>query len=231
MRFSQLRRRVTKSQIELLTRDSIGYKKTIMSESIPDAAAVELLFLMALPQFAKLTLFACAMAVVAAPTHAKEPPFWKDDKGNPAPNTEFRSAKDDFGGWLFITPDADWKQKWETSPETLPNFRVSDRVHQGEKLFILIFFSNPKADKQNNVDVTCDIELTRPDGTSSINQKDAVCYRGKLAGNPYNVRLSAPILQFTGEPKDPNSKWILRVVLKDNQRKTALPLKTSFTLE
>lgn len=171
------------------------------------------------------------MVIIGALTQAKEPPFWKDDKGNPAPNTEFRSAKDNFGGWLFITPDTDWKQKWETSPETVPNFRVSDKVHQGEKLFILIFFSNPKTDKQNIVDVTCDIDLVRPDGTSSIHQKDIACLRGKIGDSPYNVRLSAPVLQFTGEPKDPNGKWIVRVVLKDNQRGTALPLKTSFTLE
>jgi hypothetical protein len=197
-----------------------------------DDLAVSLLkwlLLMFVPRAIKLALFACALSTVGAVTNAEET-FWKDDKGNPAPNTEFRSSKDGFGGLLVVTPDADWKQKWETSPETVPNFHTSTTVQQGKQLFILIFFSNPKMDGQSNANITCDIDMTRPNGTSSIHQKDLVCYRGKIEGSPYNVRLSAPILHFTGEPKDPVGKWMVRVTLKDNHRHVALPLKTSFTL-
>lgn len=178
----------------------------------------------------KLALLACALLAVAADTNSDEI-IWKDQDGKPAPNTEFRSSKDGFGGWLVVTPDADWKQKWQTSPETVPRLNTSSTAQRGKGLFILIFFSNPQPDDQNNADITCDIDVTRPDGTSSIHQKDLVCYRAKIEGSPSNVRLSAPILQFVGEPKDPAGKWIVSVTLKDNRRGVALPLKTSFTLE
>jgi hypothetical protein len=185
--------------------------------------------LMFVPRAVKFALFGCALSLVSV-TNADET-FWKDDKGNPAPNTEFRGSKDGFGGWLVVTPDADWKQKWETSPEIVPRFNTSDTVQRGKQLFILIFFSGPKVDEQSNADVTCDIDVTRPDGTSSVHQKDLICYRGKIEGSPSNVRLSAPIIQFTGEPKDPAGKWLVQVTLKDNRRPVALPLKTSFKLE
>ena len=29
--------------------------------------------------------------------------FWKDTTGKPAPDTEFRKTKQDFGGWLVVS--------------------------------------------------------------------------------------------------------------------------------
>ena len=78
--------------------------------------------------------------------------------------------------------------------------------------------------------MTCDIDVVRPDGTSSVHQVDVVCFRGALRGSPTNVYLSAPILNFAGESNDPTGKWSVRVILKDNIRHVSLPLKTSFTL-
>jgi hypothetical protein len=175
-----------------------------------------------------LTLSACLL--LARFAHAEDV-VWKDEAGNPAPNTESRSSKNGFGGYLVVTPDADWRKKWETSPETVPHFNTSETVNRGQQLFILIFFINPGVDRDNNADVTCDIQSIRPDGSFSINQKDFVCFRGKLEGNPYNIRLSAPIIKFVGEPKDLAGKWMITVTLNDNRRNVRLPLKTSFTLK
>jgi hypothetical protein len=182
---------------------------------------------MQFPRAILLTFFAASLAVA----RAEESSVWHDEKGNPAPNTGFRTTKEGFGGWLFVTPDTDWKEKWDTSPESVPRFNIASVVHEGGKLFILTFFSNPKVDKKNEVNITCDVDLVRPDGTSSIHQRNVVCLRGKIQGSPYNIRLSAPVLEFLGEPKDPRGKWLVRVTLKDNNRQVALPLKTSFKLE
>jgi len=178
----------------------------------------------------QLPFSAYAFLALTATTFAQNI-IWRDAKGNPAPDTEFRRSKNGFGGWLLVTPDTDWQKKWETSPEIIPHFNGSDTVERGKQLFILTFFSNPKTDSNGTADVTCDIDVTRPNGTSSVHQVDAICFRGKLEGDASNVRLSAPILSFTGEPNDPAGKWTVRVILKDNQRQVALPLTTSFTLQ
>jgi hypothetical protein len=156
--------------------------------------------------------------------------FWRDEHGNFVPGTEARNAVAGFGGWLVGTSDSDWQAKWETSPNTVPRFTEAKTVARGKAIFILTFFANPKLTDSGVADVTCDIDVLRPDGTSSVHQVDAVCFRGALRGPPTNVYLSAPILNFVGESNDLAGKWSVRVTLKDNVRHVSLPLKTSFTL-
>ncbi len=108
--------------------------------------------------------------------------FWRDENAHFAPNTEARNAVDGFGGWLLVTSDADWKQKWETSPNTVPHFVEAHTVARGKHVFILTFFANAKLTETGEADVTCDIDVVRPDGSSSVHQIDAVCFRGQLKG-------------------------------------------------
>src|SRR5436305_5636830 len=112
-------------------------------------------------------LLAAAVATLGAPiaadeAHADES-VWRDQQGKPSPESEFRKSKNGFGGLLMVTPDMDWKAKWETSPETVPNFRTADMVNRGDRLAVLTFFSGPGVDEKNNVNVTCDIQCIRPD--------------------------------------------------------------------
>lgn len=167
---------------------------------------------------------------LCSPVRAEET-TWKDEDGKAAPDTESRKTRQDFGGWLVVTSDSDWKEKWQTSPETIPKFTTSDTVRKGQELTILIFFVNPAIDENGVADITCDLQSIRPDSSFSINEKDVVCFRGKLEGDPYNIRLAAPVIKYVGEPKDLPGKWTIRVTLKDNQRKVTLPLETSFTLK
>jgi hypothetical protein len=156
--------------------------------------------------------------------------FWRDEHGKFLPGTESRNAVDGFGGWLVVTSDSDWQAKWETSSDTVPRFTEAKTVARGKTVFILTFFANPKLNENGDADVTCDIDVVKPDGTSSVHQVDVVCFRGALRGPPTNVYLSAPILNFVGESNDPAGKWSVRVTLKDNIRHVSLPLKTSFSL-
>jgi Flp pilus assembly protein TadG len=156
--------------------------------------------------------------------------FWRDERGGFAANTEARSAVGGFGGWLVVTSDSDWQAKWETSPSTVPRFTEAKTVARGKPIFILTFFANPKLTESGAADVTCDIDVVKPDGTSSVHQVDAVCFRGELKGPATNVYLSAPILNFVGESNDPAGKWLVRVTLKDNIRHMSLPLRASFIL-
>ena len=156
--------------------------------------------------------------------------FWRDEHGNFVSRTEARNAVGRFGGWLVVTSDSDWQAKWETSPDTVPRFTEAKTVARGKTIFILTFFGNPKLTESGEADVTCDIDVVKPNGTSSVHQVDVVCFRGALRGPTTNVYLSAPILNFVGESNDPIGKWSVRVTLKDNIRHVSLPLKTSFTL-
>lgn len=168
-------------------------------------------------------VFLCSLA------HAS-PRGWVTEDGQPIPNSDQVKSINGFGGWLVVTPDADWEAKWNTSPETIPRFTEAKDVSFGEALTILAFYINPKTNDSGEVDVRCGIKVTRPDGTSSVDEADIPCASGKLQGDPGYVRLSSAVVQFVGEEGDPPGEWVVEVSLTDKVRGTTLPLRARFRL-
>jgi len=185
----------------------------------------------ACPTRFKIAVIAATQLLLPIAFGVEEDPFWRDQNGKREANTESRSSKDGFGGCLLITADADWKEKWDTSPDTIPRFKTTEMVGYGKTIYILIFFSNPLLTGRNECDVTCDIDITRPDGSASTHQVDAPAFRSELKGPASNVYLSRAVIQFVGEKNDPPGKWKIQINLKDNHRHVQLPLSSSFTLK
>lgn len=156
---------------------------------------------------------------------------WRDSDGKPVAETEFMKSSDDFGGSVLATTDEDWEKKWNTPAEHQPNFNKAGAVPYGKKVFILTFFANPKLNQQGKADVRCDIRIFSPAGKVSLEQKDAACFAGTIQGNPYAMRLSAPVIAFSGDPDDPPGTWAIEVMLRDAVRKVDVPLRTTFELK
>ena len=144
---------------------------------------------------------------------------------------ESMQSKDDFAGTLLATTDDDWAQKWNTPPDTAPSFNKAGAVPYGKKVYILTFFANPKLDPQGKANVRCDFRILTPAGTVNHEQKDALCFAGALPGSPQAVRLSAPVIAFSGDPGDPPGTWVIEVTLRDAIRNVALALRTTFELK
>jgi hypothetical protein len=174
-------------------------------------------------------IFISLLMTLTLTAHA-ETGGWVTRDGKSVPNSDAMKSINGFGGWLVVTPDSDWEEKWNTSPETIPNFSEAKDVSYGEKLTILAFYINPKTNASGELDVLCDIKVTRPDGSSSASAKGVKCATGKLQGNPRNIRLTSAVIKYIGEEGDPPGKWIVDVTLTDKARGTAIPLKTHFTL-
>lgn len=175
------------------------------------------------------TLLVCSNAFSAIGT---EKPFgWRAQDGKIMSQTEARKSVNGFGGWLLVTPGSDWQKEWQKPSTETPNLKEAKLVKKGETAFVLIFFANPKLDSQQKADVRCNIKITRPNGTISINQSDVICFQGKVDADPRSVFLANPNIGFTGEPNDPLGKWIVEIDLIDKIRDTKIPLKTSFRLE
>lgn len=140
-------------------------------------------------------------------------------------------SKSDFAGSLLATTDEDWKEKWDTPPDTKPKFSKADVVPYGKKVFLLTFFSNPKLDAAGNANVRCDFKIISPTGKVSLSQNDLNCYSGRIPGNPFNLYLSGSVIAFSGDPGDPPGVWSLEVKLRDKIRSVELPLRTTFQLK
>jgi hypothetical protein len=137
---------------------------------------------------------------------------------------------DGFGGLLIVTPDKDWEKKWNTSPESIPYFSTGSTVRRGGELFILTLFANPKLDASGAVNVSMDIDVLRPDGSSSSHAENALCAEGKIGGPANSMFLCHQVIGFIGEPDDPAGTWTVRIVLRDEVRKVSMTLGTSFVL-
>ncbi len=157
-------------------------------------------------------------------------PAWTDAQGRLAPDTGARKAVQGFGGWLIVTPDSDWKEKWNTAPEAVPSFREATTVEYGEHLTLLTFFVNPQADADGAINVLCNIKLTKPDGSVPVDTKGVDCASGKLQGSPRNLRLTSAVIEFVGEKGDPPGVWRVELNLTDKNRNVSMPLKAEFTL-
>jgi hypothetical protein len=155
---------------------------------------------------------------------------WKLANGDKAPETENQKSVKGFGGWLLVTPDKDWEEKWLTPRENVPYFNEAKDVKLGQELTILPFFANPKLDSERNFNVLCDIKVEKPDGTFSINETDVPCAQGKLDMDPMSIFLTQTVIKYTGENGDPFGQWVVYFEIKDLIRGVSVPLKTSFNL-
>jgi hypothetical protein len=79
--------------------------------------------------------------------------------------------------------------------------------------------------------VRCDFRILAPTGKVSLEQKDVSCFAGTVQGSPYALRLSAPVVEFSGDPEDPPGTWTIEVMLRDVMRNVELPLRTTFELQ
>ena len=105
------------------------------------------------------------------------------------------------------------------------------RSDRGRKAFVLIFLANPKLDAAGQASVSCDIDVIRPDGSSSTHQPGATCFSGKPGGDVRDTYLAAPVIGFIGDPGDPAGTWRVKVTLRDNNRHSSVPLQATFNLK
>jgi hypothetical protein len=156
--------------------------------------------------------------------------FWKDALGHPVPDTPSRRSSNGVGGWLLVTSDDNWKEKWNTPSATVPQFTEAHTVVVGQRLHILTFVANPPRSTDGHVNLTCDLSMQRPDGTFSMQRQDMECLTGSVVGKPSTLYLTSLVIGFFGEKSDPAGTWIVRVTLNDKIQHLAIPLENSFTL-
>jgi len=135
-----------------------------------------------------------------------------------------------FHAMLIVTPDKDWQAKWNTTPERIEFYHSGDTVHRGGDVYIVTMFSNPQLDATGAARVSVDIDVKRPDGSSSSHAENAACTKGALTAPTNSLFICGQVVEFTGEPGDPLGTWSVDIVVKDEVRKVGVPLSTDFVL-
>lgn len=176
-----------------------------------------------------LSLLLAITVAMGASTSTGEEMGWRDEKGQLVKNTDDRKAISGFGASVIITTDADWEKKWNTPAANTPTFTTAEKLKIGEQGTILIFFANPEPDSNGSIDVTCDIKIVRPDGSTTENA-GLNGFKGRLNGSPENTYLTESIIRFVGEQSDPLGEWVIDISVRDNIRQVAVPLRLQFSL-
>ena len=179
----------------------------------------------------KRLLAIIAVSVALCGLAAAQGFYWRDRNGARAPDTDSRKSSGGFGGWLVVTSDGDWEAKWNVPDEqATPSFNEAHVLRNGETVVGLIFIGNPVPNASGEVNVRCDVRVTRPNGTLSVDQRDMPCLTGRLQGDPLALRLAAHTLKFVGEEGDPVGIWSFDVALRDVGRGVVLNLHTTAEL-
>lgn len=155
---------------------------------------------------------------------------WLTENGEIAPERENQKSNAGFGGWLLVTPDKDWEEKWNTPRENTPHFAAADDVKIGEELTILPFFANPMLDNSGRFEILCDIRVENPEGAFSIDEKNVPCANGYLNMDPKSIFLTQTVIKFIGEEGDAFGMWSVYFDMHDSIRGVTVSLKTSFNL-
>ena len=155
---------------------------------------------------------------------------WRTKDGKIVPDSDNMKSIKGFGGWLIITSDSNWEEKWNTPSYTSPKFNEADDVNYGQKITILTFFINPKLTDSGAANITCGYKVIRPDRTISVDNQDVKCIDNVKIQNPKNVHLSPIVIDYIGEDSDPPGKWEVEININDINRGANISLKSSFTL-
>jgi hypothetical protein len=180
----------------------------------------------------KMIALILLLATLASPVGAQEKKgVWRTPDGTTLTESPSRKSVGSLGGMILITPDQDWKEKWETSKETVPQFNQASEVEKDGSLFLITFFGGASEDEAGRSNLLCDFTLVRPDGTFAIEQHDIVCFPTDFAMERGITYMTNITIAFKADSSEPKGSWTYRMVLKDKIGGSDLPLETSFTVK
>jgi len=170
-----------------------------------------------------------ATIITGAESASKPENFiWRDETGKRTEN-EHMKAKDGFGAQLVLTDDENIYAEW-AKPET-PHFRTAVSVSKGKQIIPCIIFCGAKQDQNGDINVECQLTITKPDGSVAQSIPNVVCAKGKAYGPPNNLLLSETEIRWSADPEDPTGTWKFDALVKDNNSNTELQLTTNVDIK
>lgn len=141
-----------------------------------------------------------------------------------------QAEKDGFAASAFITTDKDWKEKWYTPSNGGLRFNVIDRLKLGEEATLLVGFNNAARDADGKINVRCDLEITKPDGSSGGSARDAVCAPPDLPDVPDRIIPTFMTVSIKAD-EEPVGKTLFEIGVTDAVAGTRVDLELTLNKE
>jgi len=159
----------------------------------------------------------------------KEWDGWISRDKQPLEDTEYRKATKGFGSILVITKEPDFFKKWYIPSETF-EYATLKSVKKGEYFIIAIIFINPGVSSGGNTNITYDVKITNPDGTTYADVPNLNVWNRKPP-KVNTLGLSEGYLTIKMEAKDQVGKYKVETIVRDNIKNVEQILYRYYSVE
>ncbi|MEN8210700.1 MAG: hypothetical protein ABFR31_03210 [Thermodesulfobacteriota bacterium] len=136
----------------------------------------------------------------------------------------------DFDFLLVLTQQDSEMNWWFNVPSQFgPKVSTIDNVSKGEHFKILPIYSNYGTKSENEVDITYDFEIIKPDGTVDESGKDVSGFKGPAPGPFLLPSLGMLIVSF--DPEDPYGEYSINITAFDHIKKQKVKKSQKITLK
>ena len=128
-----------------------------------------------------------------------------------------------------IVTDPDWREKWNTSPVTIPQFHLAAKMKTGDKAWLLSFFSGAQL-KDGIATLKCDVTIRDPEGIIHKHPPQ-LCFQGPASGPEGTLYLTGLEVGFEVDPNDFNGLAEFEVGITDVNRDLRVPVRVTVEFE
>ena len=143
-------------------------------------------------------------------------------------NTDNIKAVGNFGAQLYLITDDNFFQDWR-KPE-IPSITPIQLIVRNQPLYTVVIFYGPARDDKGLCNVSYDITVKRPDGTTFTERKSMVGWQN-LAPDERELMLGRNYLNISLAPTDPAGIYTVEMLVHDNVGRVDLPLKQTFAVQ
>ena len=138
-------------------------------------------------------------------------------------------AVGNFGAQLYLIDDANFFVDWR-KPET-PSIAPIDLAVRGQPLYTAIIFYGEAHDNGGLANVSYDVTVFRPDGTTYNKRESMIGYQALAPTNDRELQLGRNYLSIVVEADAPAGIYTVEVVVHDKVGRVDLPLKQTFVVK
>ncbi len=135
-----------------------------------------------------------------------------------------------FKAFAFFVKDKDWRDKWFT-PSDEVKFDTTSTVRVGDELTFLVGFANPARNADGQIKVLCDLEITKPDGSSGGSARQIDCASPDLPVSENRIVPTYLSVAIKPGPDEPVGETLFEVTVIDAIAGQELELELTLTIE
>lgn len=135
------------------------------------------------------------------------------------------ASRSGFKVVVLVTTDADWREKWNSSSDSVPHFGGPGVMKSGDTATVLTLFSNPRL-KNGQAALHCDLTVINPDGTSDRHPPQP-CFEGPIPGGPHSLHMAGLEIGFQVSPTDLSGLHGFEIGVTDVHAGVRVPVKVA----